>query len=526
VVNHNTTVMKVYYYKMNCTACAKIKTYPSLELANASFSEAQNHSFVKHYPKAIKLFETFIDTDATTSRYKYVMIMEYCSGGSLYDHLKRRSRDKNFYSDEELLRTFKEFFELFKTLQEKEFCHRDIKPENIYITETGEMKLGDFGEAKVVKTFTQLTLRGSPYYLSPKLRSLYIEFCMDRSQSCFLDHNPYKSDVYSLGLVFLYMATLKKVGKRFMDLDTLPEVLQHHLALIKNPYIRWTLTQMLEIDESNRPDFIVLHNFVNNITTRLICLVCGNYSATLVARCRNCKACFHLACIRSALCHFCCGLLECVSCRLPVCVLNAVQPECLNCSRPAFRVLETPDGSEVAVSNTVCLKCRSQLEYCGALDELICINCKAILCKVCKRNSHTPVACCKVDKTYTLPCLCGAPCLVLPGVLFFSCPYCVYRCVVCSDYMISHSHLPCAGLFQQRRVLCKQASQEYAKVVSVVSAASYTCVTASNETVHCRVPSALFGLFHPKDNDIVLISRSPAGVELLKVYSEDELNAL
>ena len=83
--------------------------------------------------------------------------------------------------------------------QKKGMIHRDIKPENIFISETGQFKLGDFGVARTVeKTTGGLSKKGTESYMAPEV---YL-------------NQPYGSgvDIYSLGLV-LY---------RFMNNNRLP----------------------------------------------------------------------------------------------------------------------------------------------------------------------------------------------------------------------------------------------------------------------------------------------------------------
>ena len=56
-------------------------------------------------------------------------------------------------------------------LHTKKVIHRDIKSANVFLTSSGNIKLGDFGIAKVLDSTTDKakTLVGTPYYLSPEV---------------------------------------------------------------------------------------------------------------------------------------------------------------------------------------------------------------------------------------------------------------------------------------------------------------------------------------------------------------------
>lgn len=72
--------------------------------------------------------------------------------------------------------------------QKYNIIHRDIKPENIFISDSGDFKLGDFGIAKEVeKTQSGLTKTGTQTYMAPEVYK----------------GQPYGSsvDIYSLGVV-------------------------------------------------------------------------------------------------------------------------------------------------------------------------------------------------------------------------------------------------------------------------------------------------------------------------------------
>jgi len=49
--------------------------------------------------------------------------------------------------------------------------HRDVKSHNIFLTENLQVKLGDFGIARVLDSTSSRaqTLFGTPYYFSPEM---------------------------------------------------------------------------------------------------------------------------------------------------------------------------------------------------------------------------------------------------------------------------------------------------------------------------------------------------------------------
>lgn len=92
-------------------------------------------------------------------------------------------------------------------------AHRDIKPSNVLLfsSEPLYFKVCDVGAGTAVGFCDQtkeMTVIGTPYYLSPELYRAY------KQTMHLVNYKAYKSDCYSLGLLFLEFCTLRKIDDR------------------------------------------------------------------------------------------------------------------------------------------------------------------------------------------------------------------------------------------------------------------------------------------------------------------------
>jgi serine/threonine-protein kinase len=99
---------------------------------------------------------------------------------------------------------------------EQGIIHRDIKPQNVLIDAKGEVKLMDFGIARMAEAPEAMTqaglIIGTPHYMSP-----------EQVQGSQLDA---RSDVYSMGVLMYELL----VGKRPFESSSLTGVLTAHLT--------------------------------------------------------------------------------------------------------------------------------------------------------------------------------------------------------------------------------------------------------------------------------------------------------
>ncbi|XP_032233667.1 serine/threonine-protein kinase Nek2 isoform X2 [Nematostella vectensis] len=150
---------------------------------------------LKH-PHIVRYYDRIIDRTNTT----IYIVMEFCENGDLGALIKKHKREKR-YTAEDLV--WKLLYQLVLAVQEchrrkdgGHVLHRDLKPANVFLDANMNVKLGDFGLARVLSHDTSFakTFVGTPYYMSP-------EQVNKRSYN-------EKSDIWSLGCLMYELCAL------------------------------------------------------------------------------------------------------------------------------------------------------------------------------------------------------------------------------------------------------------------------------------------------------------------------------
>ena len=194
--------------------------------------------------------------------FHYYELMELCER-DFEKEIKQRSINFNFYSEQELYSIMYQLIITLSFLQKNHITHRDIKPQNILIS-NGIYKLCDFGDIRFMQRegIVVQRVRGSELYMSPIL------FNGLRAKQLQVRHNTYKSDVFSLGMVFLLAACLSYDGlveiRELVDMNQKILIINKYLSRRYSPKLIRVLGLMLETVEANRPDFISLENVLLN----------------------------------------------------------------------------------------------------------------------------------------------------------------------------------------------------------------------------------------------------------------------
>ncbi|RKP30011.1 hypothetical protein METBISCDRAFT_23682 [Metschnikowia bicuspidata] len=119
------------------------------------------------------------------------VMLEFCSGGSLRQLYKRLGHG---LAEHEMVPYVKQILEGLQYLHDQGVVHRDVKAANVLLTESGEVKLADFGVATTVTTLHN-TVVGTPHWMAP-------ERVLGGDGSCTA------SDIWSLGATIIELFTM------------------------------------------------------------------------------------------------------------------------------------------------------------------------------------------------------------------------------------------------------------------------------------------------------------------------------
>jgi len=207
---------------------------------------------------------------------------------SLKTLIEEHSQANQGFSIAELMKLYKQMLYGMTFLQNLQVTHRDLKPGNLLLDSNNNIKIIDFGVSVnisdlikkdqqdtlatlAVQTRFDMEIGGTKLYFSPEILEKWIEFKQKPNENNkLLILNPYKSDVFSFGLILLEAATLRLV-KHQDDLTRLEKKIQEHLDIFLKAHSNlkekefqdfkflWKrMEKCLKMKVEERPDFLNL----------------------------------------------------------------------------------------------------------------------------------------------------------------------------------------------------------------------------------------------------------------------------
>ena len=266
----NTRVFKVKHIKTGKIYVLKEVEAHSLDKLNEYKEEAVQLSKVQNHPNVLQFYGYyFYETPHNT--YKLGIISESINRElNLEIIYRKRAKTRQYFSEKELLTIIYSLVDAFAYLESVGICHRDIKPTNLFLLENFQIKVIDFGESKEFvddddeedEHSAMATIRGTPQYLSPILWEAHVI-----TQVKHVEHNMFKSDVFSAGLVIFQIASLRDVNGFNQKTDQCngEKLIYEGLRILSKKYsnkVIEILSLMLKFNENDRPNFIELVKYL------------------------------------------------------------------------------------------------------------------------------------------------------------------------------------------------------------------------------------------------------------------------
>lgn len=152
--------------------------------------EAKLTSRLSH-PHLVRVFDISQTAELT------FLTMELLQGKSLREEIHRRGTQQERFTPNEVRQIGEQLCQALHYAHQQQVLHRDVKPENIWLCEDGEVKVMDFGIARLMKPgefSTRGLSLGTAYYMAPEQLKGQQE----------IDH---RADEYAVGVVLYELLT-------------------------------------------------------------------------------------------------------------------------------------------------------------------------------------------------------------------------------------------------------------------------------------------------------------------------------
>ncbi|NWY63626.1 NEK2 kinase, partial [Erithacus rubecula] len=260
--------------KVRRKADGKILVWKELDYGAMTESEKQmlvsevNLLRELRHPNIVRYYDRIIDRSSTT----LYIVMEYCDGGDLASLIAKCAKERHvqrpcgmhFLDESFVLRVLTQLTLALKECHRRSdggvTVHRDLKPANVFLDGKQNVKLGDFGLARILHHDTSFatTFVGTPYYMSPE-------------QMNYMSYNE-KSDIWSLGCLMYELCALSPPFTACNQKELAEKIREGRFRRIPYRYsdeLNNLLREMLNVKDYCRPSVedILQHPLIEAVVT-------------------------------------------------------------------------------------------------------------------------------------------------------------------------------------------------------------------------------------------------------------------
>lgn len=226
-VHHGVTfyaAMKVISIPQNSSEITSIRSNRLDDVATKSYFEGVVSDFIKEIrlmvslkgaPNIVNIEDYEVIEKSDEIGWDIYIRMELLT--SLNDYI-----EKHHMESKDIVKLGQDICSALEFCAKKNIIHRDIKPENIFVSESGNFKIGDFGVARELeKTSSVMSTKGTYTYMAPEIVNKNLDATVSIYSGKQYDNTV---DIYSLGLVLYKLLNNNRLP--FLNPDA--QFIKHH----------------------------------------------------------------------------------------------------------------------------------------------------------------------------------------------------------------------------------------------------------------------------------------------------------